>query len=48
MSDVGDLTEIVFTKIASCDGVVVVVVVVVGRWGWGRRWVMLGANGSLS
>ena len=31
MSDVGDLTEIVFTKIASCDGVVVV-----GRWGWGR------------
>ena len=32
MSDVGDLTEIVFTKIASCDGVVVVV----GRWGWGR------------
>ena len=32
MSDVGDLTEIIFTKIASCDGVVVVVVVV-GRWG---------------
>ena len=25
MSDVGDLTEIIFTKIASCDGVVVVV-----------------------
>ena len=45
MSDVGDLTERIFTKIASCDGVVVVVVVVVGRWG---RGVMLGANGSLS
>ena len=43
MSDVGDLTERIFTKIASCDGVVVVVVV--GRWG---RGVMLGANGSLS
>ena len=37
MSDVGDLTKIIFTKIASCDGVVVVVVVVVvvGRWGRG-------------
>ena len=35
MSDVGDLTKIIFTKIASCDGVVVVVVVVVGRWGGG-------------
>ena len=44
MSDVGDLTERIFTKIASCDGVVVVVVVV-GRWG---RGAMLGANGSLS
>ena len=43
MSDVGDLTEIIFTKIASCDGVVVVV----GRLGGGRG-VMLGANGSLS
>ena len=31
MSDVGDLTEIIFTKIASCDGVVVVV----GRLGGG-------------
>ena len=41
MSDVGDLTERIFTKIASCDGVVVVV----GRRG---RGVMLGANGSLS
>ena len=40
MSDVGDLTEIIFTKIASCDGVV-------GRLGGGRG-VMLGANGSLS
>ena len=39
MSDVGDLTERIFTKIASCDGVVV------GRWG---RGVMLGANGTLS
>ena len=47
MSDVGDLTKIIFTKIASCDGVVVVVVV--GRWGeGGGRGVMLGANGSLS
>ena len=44
MSDVGDLTEIIFTKIASCDGVVVVV----GRLGGGGRGVMLGANGSLS
>ena len=35
MSDVGDLTEIIFTKIASCDGVVGVVVVVVRRWGGG-------------
>ena len=48
MSDVGDLTEIIFTKIASCDGVVGVVVVVVRRWGGGGRGVMLGANGSLS
>ena len=29
MSDVGDLTEIIFTKIASCDRVVV------GRWAGG-------------
>ena len=38
MAGVGDLTEIIFTKIASCDGVVVVVVVVVvvGRWGGGE------------
>ena len=43
MSDVGDLTEIILTKIASCDG---------GGGGGGEvgggRGVMLGANGSLS